>query len=148
MSLRNYLVKSGGPYEEILGSFRHEEIVQLYNQLKAEEVKCHFDYMKANLQDILQYISKAPSQREQKKWLKRDDLLHLKFAALQLSLATVKFLSDIQSIEEIVDCGSYRSFHSVFAESVSNCLFGHPLVQFPFEGYPNPFLRNSPEKLD
>lgn len=148
MSLRNYLAKSNGPYEEILGSFHQEEIVQLYNQLKAEGGKFYFDYVKANLPDILQYISKAPSQREQKKWMKRDDLLLLRLAALQFSFATVKFLSDIQPIEEIVDCGSYRAFHSIFAESLANCLFGYPLIQFPFDGYPNPFLKNSPQHID
>lgn len=53
MSLRNYLVRSDGPYEEILGSFQNEEIVQLYNQLKADGGKSHYDYVKSNLTDIL-----------------------------------------------------------------------------------------------
>lgn len=147
MSLRNYLVKSDGPYEEILGSFHREEIVQLYNQLKADGSLSHYNYVESNLPDILEYISKSPSQRNQKKWLKRDDLLHLRFSALQISFATVKFLSDILPSEGIVDCGSYRNFHSVYADALGNFWFDFPLSKFPFEGFPNPFQAKSPKKL-
>ena len=148
MSLRNYLVKSDGPYEEILGSFHQEEIVQLYKLLKADGGKAHYDYVRANLPDILQYISKSPSQRNQKKWLKREDLLHLRFAALQIASATVRFLADILPTEGIVDCGFYREFHSVYANSLADYWFGYPLSQFPFENFPNPFRKDSPEKID
>ena len=147
MSLRNYLVRSDGPYEEILGSFQNEEIVQLYNQLKADGGKSHYDYVKSNLTDILLYISKSPSQRNQKKWLKREDLLHLRFSALQISSATAKFLFDILPSEGIVDCGSYREFHYVYADALAYFWFDYPLSQFPFEGFPNPFLAKSPKKL-
>lgn len=148
MSLRNYLVKSDGPYREILESFHHEEIVQLYNQLKADGADAHFAYVEEHLPDILQYISRSPSQREIKKWQKRTDLLHLRFSALQISAATVRFLLDILPSEGIVDFGSYREFHSAYASALADSLFPNPLNGFPFEGYPNPFDKESPDKID
>ncbi|RGS35837.1 hypothetical protein DWX97_14310 [Bacteroides cellulosilyticus] len=147
MSLENYLAKSNGPYEEILWEFRNDEIVQLYNQLRTEGFGEHFVYVKEHLTDILKYISLSPSQREQKKWTKRPDLLMFRFSALQISYSTVKFLSDASPMAQIVDSDSYRKFHSLFANLIGNIAVVNPLLSFPFADYPNPFRKGSPESL-
>lgn len=140
MSLYNYLVKSSVQLEEIQSSFSREEVKQLYTFLKESGYEKHFFFVKEHRTDILKYISQSDSQRHSKKWMNNPDLLSIRFAALQLSSATVRLLSDIEPVAEVVDSGSYRSFHSIVAVGVANLLFARSLADFPFEGFDNPFF--------
>lgn len=139
MSLENYLVKSDVSEKEIRYSFRQEEVSQLYTFLKEKGYHWYRSFLAANLQDILKYIALPQSRREAKKWTTRPDALLLRFAALQISATTLRFQSDICDIAEIVDSGSYRSFHTVIVNALAPLLLGSPLKGFPFEGFESPF---------
>jgi len=139
MSLGNYLAKSNGSYEEIRWDFDHEQLQQLYNRVLELGYKQYFAFVRQHQEEILKYISLSPSQRKQKKWMNRQDILLIRLAALQISAATVRLLGDIQEIELLVDGGSYRQFHSVVANGIAPLLFHPTLTLFPFEGFENPF---------
>lgn len=139
MSLENYLVKSDVSETEIRCSFRKEEVLQLHKLLKEKGYCWYRKFLAANLQDILKYIALPDSRRQTKKWTARPDALLLRFAALQISSITLKFQSDICDIAEIVDSGSYRSFHTVIVNALAPLLLDAPLREFPFEGFESPF---------
>lgn len=139
MSLENYLVRSDVSETEIRCSFRQEEVSQLHTLLKEKGFDWYRGFLATNLPDILKYIALPPSRREAKKWTARPDALLLRFAALQISAITVQFQSDIDDIAEIVDSGSYRSFHLVIADALAPLLLVSPLKKFPFEGFGSPF---------
>lgn len=142
MSLENYLTKSNGTYEEIRWEFKSEEIHQLYGRLKEIGYREYVHFIREQLEVILKYISLSQSQRHQKKWLNHPDNLLIRFAALQMSSETLDLLTDMQPIAWIVDRGSYREFHSAIASALSQRLVRYPFLQFPFDGFENPFLNN------
>jgi len=139
MSLENYLVKSRVPYEEIRSDFRPEQVQQLYYLLKETGYKKYFSFVQEHLSDILKYMSLSPSQRQQKKWVNHQDALLIRFAALQVSSATVALLGDLLPLSEILDRGSYRQFHMVVATALSPFLLNFQFYKFPFDEYDNPF---------
>lgn len=139
MSLQNYLVKSDVSATEIRCTFHKEEVEQLYMTLKEKGYEEYLGFVRQNLKDILKYISLSQSQREQKKWINHPENLLLRFAALQISETVLEFQSDICEIDQIVDKGSYRKFHSVIADALAPMLLFQPLNKFPFEGYESPF---------
>lgn len=142
MSLENYLIKSTGNYQEIRWEFKSDDIESLYKQLKEIGYKEYLDFVRKHLMDILKYISLSQSQRNQKKWTNHPDNLLIRFAALQISGETLDLLSDMHPVAFIVDKGSYREFHSVIANALAQRLIGYPFLQFPFDGFDNPFLSN------
>lgn len=139
MSLENYLVKSNVTESEIRSTFSPKEPGQLYNLLKEKGYRWYLEFLAANLQDILKYISLPPSRRQAKKWTARPDELIFRFAALQISVITLQFEIDILGITAILDRGSYRDFHSVFADALAPMLLFRPWKTFPFDGYDSPF---------
>ena len=139
MSLRNYLVKSNVTEIEIRSTFPPEAPLQLYNLLKERGYRWYLEFLAANLQDILKYISLSPSRRLAKKWTQRPDEAVFRFAALQISCITLQFQSDILDTAEVIDGGSYRDFHSIFADALAPLLLFRPWKTFPFEGYDSPF---------
>lgn len=139
MSLENYLLKSYLPYQEIQSDFHHEQVLQLYNRAKEIGYTGYFAFVRNNLPDILKYISLSSSQRQQKKWVNHPDNLLIRFAALQISGATVDLLDGLVPISDIVNNGSYRDFHSISARALAPILLNHPLLKFPFDGFDNPF---------
>jgi len=141
MSLENYLSRSDGPYSEIFYDFLPEEIQQLAAFLKETGYIKHISFIKENLDDIQKYISLSPSQRQQKKWKNHPQNLWIRFAALQLSAATVELVSGIHPISYIVDGGSYREFHSIMANGLSTLLLSHPFAYYPFSDK-NPFVKD------
>lgn len=143
MSLENYLAKSSGSYEEISWSFDREQVEELYNLLKEIGLEKYFSFVREHQTDILKYISLSPSQRLQKKWVNHPQILLIRFAALQISGATVSFLSDIREAAWIVDRGSYREFHSVIATGLMPLMMTFHFRKFPFDGFENPFLSKS-----
>lgn len=140
MSLESYLVKGCATCGEIHSDFSPEEIEELYNQLAEIEYSDYLHFVTQNLQDILKYISLSPSRRMQKKWSNHPKALWIRCAALQISSATERLLSDILGITAIVDRGSYRDFHTVFAYGLAPILLGDVFYQFPFDDFDNPFL--------
>lgn len=148
MSLYNYLVKSRAPYEEMYCTYHQAEVVQLYNLLKEIGFGQYYAFLQEHQEDILKYIGLAPSQRQQKKWVNNPNILLIRFGALQISYATVRLLDGIVQIDSIVDSGSYRKFHSVVADQLGTLLLDHPFAQFPFEVFPNPFLKGSPQRVE
>jgi hypothetical protein len=139
MSLENYLVRSNAAEIEIRSTFRPEEPGQLYNILKEKGYRWYLEFLAANLQDILKYISLPRSRRLAKKWTNRPDELVFRFAALQISWITLRFQLDILDIDMILDHGSYRDFHSVIAGALAPLILFRPLKTFPFDGYDSPF---------
>lgn len=139
MSLHNYLARSTVPFEEIRSGFDHEQVQQLYNLLKELGCGQYLCLVQEHQTDILKYISLTSSQRNQKRWVNHPDILLIRFAAYQISLATVKLLDDIEPIVHIVDGGSYRAFHSTIADALFESVLYSPLLAF-FDGYDNPFL--------
>lgn len=146
MSLYNYLVKSNGPCEEIRCDFRQGEVEQLYSILRGIGYRKYCAFVQEHLPDILKYIGLSPSQRGQKKWVNHPHSLLIRYAALQISCATVQLLEDIRLIDTVVDSGSYRKFHSIIADALAQQIVDPPLMRFP-GGYPNPFAKDSPEKI-
>ena len=67
MSLENYLVRSNAAEIEIRSTFRPEDPGQLYNILKEKGYRWYLEFLAANLQDILKYISLPRSRRLAKK---------------------------------------------------------------------------------
>lgn len=139
MSLENYLVKSNVSESEIRSTLSQKAPAQLYNLLKEKGYRWYLEFLEANLPDILKYISLPPSRRQTKKWTERPDELIFRFAALQISVITLKFETDILDIASILDRGSYREFHSVFADALAPMLLFQPWKTFPFDGYDSPF---------
>lgn len=140
MSLENYLVRGCAPYSEMRLDFENAQVQQLCNLLKATGYKKHRAFVLEHLEDIQKYISISPSQRQQKKWVNRPDILLIRFSALQISFATVSLLEGIRPIAYLVDGGSYRQFHTAVSEGLIPVLLSNPFAQFPFEGFENPFF--------
>lgn len=138
MSLYNYLVKSNEPFYELRSEFDHEQITQLHKLLKGLGFTNYLAFVREHQEDILKYIGLSPSRRQQKKWVNHPDILLIRYAALQLSAATVQLLADIEPIERIVDRGSYREFHAAIAQGIAPCALYSPLLGF-FRDYENPF---------
>ncbi|MDE6065231.1 MAG: hypothetical protein K2G27_00220 [Duncaniella sp.] len=139
MSLENYLVRSNVTEIEIRSTFSAEAPTRLYNLLKEKGYIWYLEFLAANLQDILKYLSLPPSRRLAKKWTNRPDELVFRFAALQISVITLQFESDIVDIAAVLDHGSYREFHSIFADALAPLLLFRPWKTFPFDGYDSPF---------
>jgi hypothetical protein len=139
MSLESYPVKSYRAGQEIRWAFPREQEQLLYTALKESEYRKYFDFVLEYRQDILKYISLSPSQRSQKKWVNRPDILLIQCTSIQISDVTAQFLGDIRDIAGIVNRDSHRQFHSVIASGILPLLLTNPLYKFPFEGFGNPF---------
>lgn len=140
MSLGSYLDKAGESGQEIEWAFSSEEIQKLYNLLKEIGFLEYRKFVKLNREAIAKYLSLSPSQRNQKKWVNHSDNLLIRFAALQLSNSTAVFQSDIYDLCSVVDGGSYRKFHAILASALITQHTDHLYMDFPFEGYDNPFF--------
>lgn len=141
MSLYSYLSKSSSIYYELEDNFEEGEIMEVHKLLIDIKVQGYFSFVANNIDDIQKYISLSPSQRKQKKWLNHKDNLLIRFAALQISFATVEMIKDLHPLGGVLDGGgSYRSFHSITADALSNQLLRQPLFYFPFSSFTNPFI--------
>lgn len=133
MSLENYLLKSNAPAQEIRYDFSAQEVEQLYNLVSSLQFAEYREFVREYLQDIQKYISLSPSQRKQKKWVGHPHNLLIRMAALQIADETVRLLNNIFEIVYVVDSGSYRKFHSIIAEGLSDVLAEiSPFATFPF----------------
>lgn len=133
MSLDNYLVRSNEPFEEMQNDFLQEDIQQLYNHVKTLGYAGYLSFVREHLEDILKYVGLTQSQRRQKKWINHPDIVLIRWAAIQASGGTVRFLNEVRPITMIVDQGSYRSFLATVASALVPRILKSPFEVFPFE---------------
>lgn len=140
MSLDNYLAKAQTQTAEIRLAFdvAPSQVEQLYTRLQEIGFAQYVGFVLEHLADIHKYISLSDSQRKQKKWVNYPDGVLLRFAALQISVATVKLQNNIAGIAYLVNGGSYRNFHSEMAGGVCGILAQPPLRYWPFDQHKSP----------
>lgn len=142
MSLENYLAEAQKQTREIRWAFVVDpsQVEQLDTRIREIGFARYVDFVREHLGDIHKYISLSDSQRKQKRWINYPDGVLLRFAALQISVATVKLQNDIAGIAYLVNGGSYRDFHSEMARGVCGLLEQPPLRYWPFDQHESPLF--------